>query len=244
MIKNSFIFLKGISSRKEQNLWKSGIKNWDDFLEKDKIKSISKEKKEIYNNEILNAKKLLLGENNEFILKFPSNENWRLYEYFKNECIYLDIEIGKNYKDIILIGLFDRINTKTMVKNYNLYKENFLNEIKNYKLIISYNGSALDIPAIEKYFGIKINIPHIDLKHSCQRLGLKNGLKEIERNLGIKRPENLYGRPYNAYKAFLASGDKEYLELLIKYNEEDIINLKPIMEYCYNKLKEKIYISF
>ncbi|MBW3022318.1 ribonuclease H-like domain-containing protein, partial [Candidatus Woesearchaeota archaeon] len=41
------------------------------------------------------------------------------------------------------------------------------------------------------------------------------------------------------WKAYHASGDKEYLQLLVQYNEEDIVNLKPLMEYCYKRLKHE-----
>ncbi len=242
MIKNSFIFLTGMTLNKEKKLWKQGIKNWNDFLNIDKIKGISQEKKEEYNKELIKTKEELLNDNLNLFLKFPSKETWRLYEHLRNEAVYLDIEIGSNRKDIILIGLFDGFNTKIMVKNYNLAKNVLLNELKRYKLLITFNGKSFDVPAIEKYFGIEIDLPHIDLKHLCLKLGLKNGLKEVEKILNLKRPVNLYGKPYDAYKAFMASGDKEYLELLIKYNEEDIINLKPIMEYTFKNLKDKLYI--
>lgn len=237
MIKNSFIVLKGIKTNSEKQLWSYGIKDWDNFIAANKIKGISKNRKLKYDLELKECKKRYLENDIELYLKFPSRESWRLYGHLKDEAVFIDIEIGKNREDIILIGLYNGFETKTMVKNYNLDKNIFQNELKKYKLIITYNGKSFDIPAIEKYFGIKINIPHIDLKHCCLNLGLNGGLKEIEKKLNIKRPINLYDTPFDSYKAFMASGDKEYLELLIKYNEEDMINLKPIMEYCYNKLK-------
>ncbi|HLC85760.1 MAG TPA: ribonuclease H-like domain-containing protein [Candidatus Nanoarchaeia archaeon] len=239
MIKNSFIFINGITARREEKLWSSGIKTWEDFLNTKNIKGIPEKNKIAYDEQIINAKKLYFSNDAALYKKFPSKEVWRLYNYLKDEAIFLDIEVGKNYKDIIIIGLFDGINTKTIVKSYNLDNNILLNELKKYKLLITYNGSAFDIPALEKFFNIKIEIPHLDLKHSCLKLGLKGGLKEIEKLLNIKRPSNLYGKPYDAYKAFMASGDKEYLELLIKYNEEDTINLKFIADYCYKILKER-----
>jgi len=243
MIKNSFIFLEGMTKNTEYRLWSNSITNWDKFLQSVKIKGISSKRKREYDHKIIKAKTNLINNDLELFKKFPSNETWRLYEYLKDECLFLDIEIGSNYKDIILIGLFNGFETKIMIKNYNLDKKLLLDEIKKYKLLITYNGKSFDVPAIEKYFGMKIDVPHIDLKHCCLRLGLKNGLKEIEKILNIKRPNNLYGRPYDCYKAFMASGDKEYLELLIKYNEEDIINLKPIMEYCYKELKNGLNLK-
>ena len=41
MIRNSFIFLEGVSVKTEYNLWNAGIKNWSDFVGTNKIKGIS-----------------------------------------------------------------------------------------------------------------------------------------------------------------------------------------------------------
>ena len=41
------------------------------------------------------------------------------------------------------------------------------------------------------------------------------------------------------WKAFHASGDREYLELLLEYNREDVENLKAVMGKVYGKMKEK-----
>ncbi len=42
------------------------------------------------------------------------------------------------------------------------------------------------------------------------------------------------------WKMFKACGDEDYLNLLIEYNEKDVMNLKPLMEYVYEKKKEKL----
>jgi len=75
----------------------------------------------------------------------------------------------------------------------------------------------------------------------CVKLGLKGGLKEIERILELKRPAHLYGNPVELWKAFQASGDKDYLDLLLQYNAEDIENLRGVMGYGYKELSNKIY---
>ena len=49
MIKNSFIFLEKVSKRKEQSIWKQGIKTWQEFLKTDSIKGISQQKKHYLN---------------------------------------------------------------------------------------------------------------------------------------------------------------------------------------------------
>jgi len=39
---------------------------------------------------------------------------------------------------------------------------------------------------------------------------------------------------------FKSTGNKKYLDLLVKYNEEDIVNLKPLAEYAIPELWNKI----
>ncbi|MBU0457440.1 MAG: ribonuclease H-like domain-containing protein [Nanoarchaeota archaeon] len=240
MIKNSFIFLEKISNKKERNIWKQGIKDWHDFLNVENVKGISKEKKYYYDRKIKEAQNALLKEElSYFIRKLPKIETWRLYDYFKDECGFLDIEID-SYGKTILVGISDYYNANFFVKGSNLEKDILEKELSKYKLIITFNGSSFDLPKLKKQFGLKINIPHIDLKHLCVNLGLKGGLKEVEKILDIKRPQHLNGNPVDLWKAFHASGDKEWLDLLIAYNNEDIENLKAIMKFVYKKNKEKL----
>ena len=129
---------------------------------------------------------------------------------------------------------FQTVSKEEIIRKYlELEKEN--DKLKKENKIFKYKSNQNRDKLIHSNY--YADIRSSDKKRSTRG---KNGLKQIERDLNLKRPANLYGKPYDAYKAFLASGDKEYLELLIKYNEEDIINLKPIMEYCYNNLKKNL----
>ena len=241
MITNSFVFLEKISNRKEQSLWQQGIKTWDDFLKKEKIKGISSISKQYYNRKIKEAQEALLKNESSFFMgKIPSAEMWRLYDYFKEESCFLDIEVD-SYGKITVVGISNYYHTNTWVQGINLNKIEIQKELQKYKLIVTFNGASFDLPKLKKQMGIKITIPHIDLKPLCVKLGLKGGLKEVEKILNLKRPPHLYGNPVELWKAFHASGDREYLELLINYNKEDVENLKLVMDWCYKELRNKIY---
>ena len=117
-------------------------------------------------------------------------------------------------------------------------------ELKKYKLMVTFNGSIFYVPFINKiYPGLLPNIPNFDIRSITSRLNLKGGLKEIEKKLGIKRNkiiEKFYGGDaVTLWRMYKATGDDYYLKLLIEYNEDDIINLKTIAEYCVEKLKNK-----
>ncbi len=237
MIEHSFIFLPGIGKKTEERLWDTGIKTWGDFL-KSKIKLISQKRKYYYDRQLEQAKTALAKDPSYFARILMQSEMWRLYPHFKDNCCFLDIEIESS-GEIILITFFDKFESKTLVKNMHLSRENIEHILQKYDLIITYNGSVFDLPKIRRQFNLILDKPHIDLKPLCQRLGLKGGLKMIEAQLGIKRPPHLYGSPIDAWKAFRASGDKEYLDLLVQYNEEDAVNLYQLMEKCLAKLKFK-----
>ena len=228
----------GIGYKKERAIWKQGLDDWNKFLEAGKVNGISKKTKIFYDSELRKAKKELYDLNaNYFKLGI---ENWRLFDFFKEYSLFLDVEVD-NRKEIIVIGLYDGYETKTMVRNINLDLKLLEKEIDRCKLLITFNGGAFDLPLLKK-FGLKIDKAHIDLKHCCLKLGLNGGLKEVENKLKLNRPKHLNGHPIDLWKALYASFDREYLELLVKYNEEDVINLKFIMEYCYRELRKRFFI--
>jgi len=252
MITNSYIFLERINNLTEQSFWKQGLKYWDDFLEKEKIKGLSTNRKYYYDRKIIEAKRNLYKLNSSYFSdKLPLAENWRLYDFFKDEAVFLDIETTgvQNYDDIIIVGLFDGIDVKTMIKGINLNMFALKQELRKYKLIVTFNGAVFDVPFLKKRYPDLIpKIPVFDVRTVCQRVGLVGGLKEIEKKLGIKRNkiiERFYGGdPLCLWRMYRATGDEYYLNLLIEYNEEDVYNLKKIAEVAVQKLKEEIHIKY
>jgi len=235
MIQKSFIFLDGIGIGKEKNIWRQGISNWDDFLKAKSIRGISKRRKSYYDRKIKEARSHLYNQNSYyFINKLPSNETWRLYDYFKEEAVFLDIETSGAKGDLLtVVGLFDGIDTKVMINSINLDFRALKEELAKYKLIITFNGACFDLPFLRKYNNNLLpKIPHIDLRFLCRRVGMSGGLKKIEKDFNVQRApiiNNLYGGDaLTLWKMYRASGDEYYLDLLIEYNEEDVINLKQI----------------
>lgn len=187
-----------------------------------------------------------------FIDLLPQSENWRLYDFFKEDAVFLDIEttgLSKLNDDITVIGLYDGLNTKIMIKNINLDFNLLRKELQKYKLFVTFNGSSFDIPFIEKrYPNLLPKIPNFDVKSITNKLNLKGGLKNIERALGIKRSDivdKFYGGDaLTLWRMYRATGDEHYLNLLVEYNEYDIMNLKKVAEHCVKRMKEKIITHY
>jgi len=246
MIRNSFVLLNGISNNKELNLWNEGIVDWDSFVRERKISGISKKRKLVYNYHLYQAKQaLMLDDSTYFANLLPMKEHWRLYENFKDSCIFLDIEtshVDKGY--ITCITLYDGYKPMTFVKGHNLDFKTIGEILAKHKMIVTFNGNVFDLPFLRKQFHNLIpNIPCWDLRHSCAKLDMGGGLKQVEKILGIERKnkvvEKMYGGdPIKLWRTYMATGDDYYLELLVEYNQEDTMNLQTIADKIYGMLKE------
>ncbi|MFC1690914.1 ribonuclease H-like domain-containing protein [Nanoarchaeota archaeon] len=244
MIRNTFQIFPKVAQKKEQNIWKQGIKDWNDFLGVKDIKGISRQKKYACDKIIKSAEQNLEEDNSKYFTNLlPMKEHWRLYEQFKDEAIFLDIETCSYYGNITVVGLSDGYDSKIMIRDINLDIKSLKKELAKYKLLVTFNGRSFDVPVLKRYFRIDFDIPHMDLMHVCRKVGLSGGLKNIEKQLGIKRPESLkYVGGDDAaelWRCWKATGDKAYLEMLAEYNEEDILNLKPIADFAVGKLKKQ-----
>ncbi len=248
MIKESFIFLNCIGEKKEKQIWGQGIRDWDSFKKTSVIKGLSQKSKLLYDTQLTQASNALKENNSSFFIdKLEQKHTWRLYEEFKDEACFFDIETtGIKKKDhIIAAGIFDGLKTKTLISGINFNINTLARELKRYKIIITFNGSSFDIPFLKKRYPSLIpKIPHIDLKHACFSAGLKNNLKDIEKRLGITRNPIINkirgGDVYRLWRMYFASGDEHYLNLLIEYNEEDAVNLQKIADFVLKKLENNL----
>ncbi len=181
-----------------------------------------------------------------FSERLPPGETWRLFDAFRHRAVYLDIETSGDDQwnnEITVIGLYDGRNTQTFVSGKNL--EAFEMAIADYDLVITFNGACFDLPFIKRSFpGISLPKGHIDLRFVLKKLGLSGGLKKIERDTAITRCDDIDGvdgfeavRLWQRYQW----GDEKALETLITYNNADIMNLEPLMELAYGKLKSRVF---
>ena len=242
MLRESFVVLPGVRHRTECKLWHQGLNSWDDFLGAQKVKGLSEVRKESFDFRLKETMHHLKSGNSSFFANMP--DQWRLYNEFKDEAVYLDIETNGYYSGITVIGLFDGFDTKTFVRGFNLDRSLLIRELSKYKLIITFNGASFDLPVINRYFDFSPRVPHIDLRFVCQKLGFTGGLKAIEKQFSIKRRPEVNGLSGEdavyLWEMWKSTGDKDYLDRLVWYNEEDILNLRPLAEKMIPAMWQKV----
>lgn len=237
MLINTFIHIPGIGPETEKKIWQSNILNWKD---KNRFSSLKLPGSKIENIKVFsNQSNHHLANNNPqfFEALLPSNQHFRLFPEFRHSCAYLDIETTglTSSSQITTIALYNGKDIRYFVQGKNL--ESFLDEIKKYRILITYNGRSFDIPLIEEYFNIKLPHSQIDLRYILQHLGFKGGLKKCEKALGIDRHELEGVDGYFAvllWNEYRRNGNKKALETLLAYNIEDVINLETLMIKSYN----------
>lgn len=240
MLQNSYIHIPHVGYITEKKIWASGVKDWNSF-DADKIKFPYFRKAHVKKFVDLSIECFSKGNYSFFSSLMPKDEHWRCLDSFP--AAYLDIEttgLDKKNDDITLIGVYDGSNVKSFVrKDFLKFKE----YISSFPMIVTFNGSCFDLPFISSKLGIKFDQLHVDLRFAFSKLGITGGLKRIERMFELERsPEtrNLDGLDAVHLWHKYVNGDDNALELLKKYNAEDVIGLKILGKSAYSMLKEKL----
>jgi uncharacterized protein YprB with RNaseH-like and TPR domain len=153
---------------------------------------------------------------------------------------YLDIEttgLSPVYDDITVIGIYltdgSRLRFVQLIDE-EVTKENLLQILQDVGVIYTYNGSRFDLPFINALLGVDLakDFGHHDLMLDCWRNNLYGGLKAVEIELGINRQlKGIDGLgAVRLWWRYQNNNDQDALAVLLKYNEEDVVNLKALRE--------------
>lgn len=240
MLRHSFIHIPGVGRATEMKLWAMGVHSWEECLrEAGRLALCPRLQRGIHSHLEISCQALFQGDAAFFDAWLPRGELWRMYPEFFHKAVFLDIEttgLSHQWSDITVVGIYDGQDARVFVKGKNL--EDFPEEIRKYSLLVTYNGGQFDAPFLRaKFPGLELPPAHVDLRFFPKRLGLFGGLKNVERMLGLQREENLADvdgymatRLWQEYK----KGNQAALDTLIRYNLEDVVGLKCIIESVYN----------
>ena len=242
MLTKTFCHVKGITTHFERLLREKGIEHWDDFLEKESgLSGFPRGKLDKIKTELVDSKQALEEKNLRYFQdRLHPREHWRLAELGK--IGFVDIEttgLSRWSDEITVLGIYDGKSSHLYVNGKNLADAKA--KLKEFDVIVTFNGKQFDIPFIEHCFSCTYDFAHLDLRYLLKELGLQGGLKSIERQLGISRDADVEGvdglEAVNLWYKY-KRGNMEALQKLLKYNEQDIVNLDTLLRY-YLKTKEE-----
>lgn len=242
MLPSSFSHIPGIGLKTEQRFWASGICSWDDFDRRlTRLSAAKCSEIESY----LAASRIHLGKSPNFFTDLlPSARHWRIFPHFRERTAYLDIETtGTSYDEdhITAITLYDGRDIRTYVWGDNL--EDFIVDIFDYQVLVTFNGKSFDVPVIERHFRTALPQAQIDLRYVLASLGYRGGLKSCEKQLNIYRGELDGVDGYFAvllWHEYANNHNEKALETLLAYNVLDTVNLEALMVEAYNLLTAKL----
>jgi uncharacterized protein YprB with RNaseH-like and TPR domain len=243
LLRKTFIHLQGIGEQAERLLWKQGCVDWDCYLDAPSAYSVGSASREVVRKGIATSKKHLADGNHQYFAKrLKARHAWRAFGEFRDRCVCLDIETdgSPDADGVTCIGLYDGKDYVCLLKGEDL--ESFRDRISYYSMIVTFFGTGFDLPVLLKRFpGLILDQIHFDLCPALKHLGFRGGLKKIEAAFDIERnPETVGLNGFDAVKLWrsYARGNDSALNLFVKYNREDTVNLMKLAEVSVCRLEE------
>ncbi|GAB3693101.1 ribonuclease H-like domain-containing protein [Halorubrum pallidum] len=247
-IENSFIPVEGVGETTERRLWRSGVTTWETFDPGVGVRGLGATTADRIESFIAEAlTRLDDGDAAYFDRAFPSGERWRLYEDFRSETCFFDIETTglDEHRDRVTTVSFHRDGeTTTLVAGEDLTAEAVAAQFRDASLLATFNGARFDVPFLETALDVQVDTPHLDLMYPAKRIGLSGGLKPIEKQLGIERDRpDISGRDAVRLWREYERGDDEALDTLVSYNREDAENLRALADVVCESLHETVFVD-
>jgi len=241
-VENSFIPVEGVGETTERRLWEQGITHWEEF-DPDAVGPTTAERIQSFIDRA--SDRLAADDSSFFAREFPSSEQWRLFETFRDGALFFDIEttgLDADRNKVTTVSAHLDGQTETLVQGRDLSDETLRELFADADLLVTFNGKRFDVPFLETNFDVSLaDKPHLDLMYPCRRLDLTGGLKAIEGEIGIGRDRpDISGKEAVELWYQYERGDESALETLVSYNREDVENLKPLAERVNERLERSL----
>ncbi len=244
MLRRTFVHLPGIGPQTEGLLWRQGCDSWATYLEDPQRFPIGGADRTAVRAGLEESQAALAeGRHQAFAKPLGSKDAWRAWPEFREHCLYLDIETdgGMGGDAVTCVGLYDGTEFRCLVKGQDLAELPDL--LSHASMIVTFYGTGFDLPVLSRCFpSLHFDQIHLDLCFALKRVGVRGGLKRIEKQLGIARGEDTDGlsgldaiRLWREYQ----SGNEASLRTLVEYNREDVVNLERLAQLTYDKLRAK-----
>lgn len=230
--REAFRHLPGFGPRKVAALRAAGIHSWTALLHHHHLDlpGLDSEVPAWVSTVRAHENALAAGRLAELVHAFHRSDHWRLLADFLDRATFLDIETSGDQvrPDITLIITRHRGSLQIFTAEHNL--DDVLELLDDIDLLVTFNGASFDVPQMENHFHIPLrDVAHIDLRWVCYHAGLRGGLKEIERAIGLVRPPDLIGvdgaEADWLWRRWKQTGNRKLLDRLTRYCAADVIGL-------------------
>ena len=242
-VEHCFLGADGVGETIERRLWRQGITRWDEF--EPTCEGIGDTRASRIESFIDGGTRALSREDVAFFdSRFPDGQQWRLYESFREQACFFDIETtGLDHRSSVVttVTVHQDGTTRTLVRGDDLTAENLRAAFADAGLLVTFNGARFDIPFLEACFDLELDRPHLDLMPTCRKVGLSGGLSAVESALSIDRDlPDVDGREAVRLWHEHERGVDGALERLVAYNREDTENMVPVLERTVSRLDAQV----
>jgi uncharacterized protein YprB with RNaseH-like and TPR domain len=234
VIEQTFLHVPGIGPVIEAKIRQKGFCDWQSVLEKQAELPLGP-RTSVRLLETLASSQTALEQDDiqYFIDHFSLKEQWRVLAAYFDRISYFDIETSGLSFDayVTCVVCYHQGKLYRFVRDQNL--DDFLALLEDVRLLASFNGSTFDIPQLLRTWNIpEFPCPHIDLRWQCYHSGLAGGLKHVETQLGIMRPDDLQNIDGEdavwLWYQWQRQKEPQALQQLLRYCGADVVSLKVV----------------
>jgi uncharacterized protein len=219
----------------EKDLWRRGIRNWNDLLCQSAVHDADDRYAELQ-GAIARSQKAVASQNAEFFLQeLPKQEWFRIYPVFRSQLHFLDIETDSLSENatITCLSIMNEGTMVTFMETEGL--ESAAEPLASVQIAVTFNGTGFDIPRLMRRFPTFYPKYHLDLAQILKKRKVHGTLKDVASRFGWSR-DGADGAIKNgreaaqAWGTFLQSGDRSILGSLRRYNQEDVQILEFVLQ--------------
>ena len=236
MIESTLCHLPGISLADEKELWRKGIRTWDDLLCWASVFA-NDARYAALQLAIADSKAALATQRPEFFLKnLPESEWYRVYGDFRAQFHCLDIETEglQEGAKITCLSVLSAGEMCTFIQGDNL--ELATAQLAEIRIAVTFNGTRFDIPRLMRHFPGFCPRFHLDLAKVLSARKIRGSLKDVAVRFGAEvnweAQAITNGKDAShAWVEYQQSGDRTFLDALRAYNQKDVQLLDFILSY-------------
>jgi uncharacterized protein YprB with RNaseH-like and TPR domain len=232
LIRGAFAHLPGIGPERLRRLRVAGVNDWRALLEDPGLLHMGPARLDRLRDAVQRCEEAVQRNDIGYLVsRFKQQDRWRILGTWFECATFFDIETsGLDWdSEVTMVACLHRGQLHSFLKGESL--DAFLDLLDDVDLLVSFNGTSFDVPRIEDAFHIPdCPCPHVDLRWLCYHASLSGGLKSIETQVGIRRPDDLLtidgeqaGWLWNMWEQ---DGDRKARRVLERYCGADVLALQ------------------